>query len=306
MFDIIVNTEILRKQANKLVAIKEQLNNIEGELRSIVDSVSPSDYDGKFKKMVAGILSGAQNDTRKLSSEIQELQNALEDKADAFEKVNNTSQNAFEKIKISISSFNQSLITFWGVVAGIFTGNATSSVELGADENLEDHITVYPPVEEKPATPRTESVEVPSEVLGSDGKQADDCVEFVNGLWDKEGQTRPGFTDDADMEGRPYHPKFGDLTEYGDHTVSKTPQVGAIMTESKNSDAGIRYGHSSYVYSVTYDKDNQATSFKVAERNIVSDDPATTKETTFNWDAETKSYKSQDGKRLPNAFIYPK
>jgi hypothetical protein len=319
MFEIIVDPEKLHQQANILAKSAKQLDSISDELGSIANTINPSDYDGKLKKMVTGILADAKTDTVNLSKDITELQGALQKKADDFENANKVIRGTMENIKVSISKFTGSVSGFWGSVASIFVGKNTSSIELGAQEKLDDHVTVYSPGEENTATnqpetdnvhtevklvtTRTESVEVPEEVLGDDGEPANDCVEFVNGVWAKEGQTRPkGFTSE---EGHPYHPEFGEKIEYEGHTVSKVPEAGALMTESKNPDGGIDYAHSSYVSSVKYDKDDFPTSFTVVQRNW-GEDKTKTVPTTFSWDTETKTYISENGKRYPNAFIYQK
>jgi hypothetical protein len=129
----------------------------------------------------------------------------------------------------------------------------------------------------------------------------DDCVEFV-----REQRNAPaGFTSDGFYSGK-YKGKSGyldDGTEYG-----QVPRPGAIMVESPNPNAGINYGHASYVYEVEYDDSGKAISYKIAEGNWPTskegEPPPPAHYEEFHWDDEDDCYVSDSGKRHPDMFIY--
>ena len=122
-----------------------------------------------------------------------------------------------------------------------------------------------------------------------------DCVSFVHGQRDMPS----GFSSDKFYSGT-YKGKAGTLKngpEFG-----QEPQVGSIMVESPNSEAGIDCGHASYVYESQRDESGKIVRFKIAEGNWDSKSKIHYEE--FVWHNENKVYKSSSGKRTPDMFIY--
>ena len=125
-----------------------------------------------------------------------------------------------------------------------------------------------------------------------------DCVRFV----DDQRDVPSGFNQDDFYSGR-YKGKEGTLPDDGPD-YGQEPRLGAIMVESPGP--AIKYGHASYVFSVTRDETGKVVEYTVAEGNWNGDKTHVHYE-PFIYDETSKSYIRKDGmryKRSPDMFIY--
>ena len=275
MVNIRVSPEQLRSVATSLDGQYQEIANVLRNIVATVDGLQSEwtglaqvDYAQTFHDQVPPMQT-------RLAETMEHLINDLRHIADEFERADQTA------------------------VSGIATGAIAGAVAVGTGTGSSPA-----PSPSKPETSETKSQEKTGDKTAKINPDAStrDCVEFVK---QQPGRHVPsGFNQNEFYSGK-YKDKSGTLADGTKY--AQAPQPGAIMVESPNANAGISYGHASYVHTVNYDDSGHVTSFEIVEGNwgnwAEDGQPPPVHAEKFHWDEGKNYYVSASGKRSPDMFI---
>jgi len=146
VYDIVVDTDKLKSQAEILQSAVIRINKISQEISNLIHSINPSEHDGKLKRSVEGILDDANREAHNISNELIHLRDELNKKAEAFEAANNVMRTSANVMitALDIPADKRGLSDFFSGAATFFSGIGLGVFTLAGLGTIEDYSTINP------------------------------------------------------------------------------------------------------------------------------------------------------------------